>query len=181
MNGEQGISRRHALIGGGAAALAASFAAHGVAVAQKGVQSGGGIAGGGTIDAQDGGEANFSVFGSQFLVDGVAEPILFGSLRWRDANGVTLISTAITAYGPVEGDEQAREMSGVLAMDGEDGYPFTIRMVAGVNLGESSVSLTVLPAGASATATPIISMPVYTADGPLTSGDIQLLTFEFPE
>lgn len=183
MIGEQGINRRKALIGGGAAALAASLGARGVAAAQKGIQSGGGIAGGGVIEIADGGTATFSVFGSRFQVDGQAEPVFFGSLSWSDSNGTTLTSTAISAYGPVEGEDAAREMSGTLAMNGEDGYAFTIKLVDGGAPGEGkdTVTLTVAPAGEGAAATPMAADAAYGADATLTSGDLQLLIFEFAE
>jgi hypothetical protein len=180
MGGEQGISRRMAL--GGGAALVAALGVRGIAAAQKGVQSGGGIAGGGSIDTDEGGTATFSVFGSQFAIDGVAEPVFFGSLTWNDTNGTALAGTAISAYGPVAGaEETTREMHGTLAVNGAGSHPFTIVLADGGAPGEGkdTVRLIVGPDGAAAT--PAAGDAVYQAEATLTNGDLQLLTFTFPE
>lgn len=184
MSEEYQISRRHALLGGGAAiALAVSFTMRGEAAAQRGIQSGGGIAGGGVVEVQDGGEATFSVFGSRFSVDGETDPLFFGSLTWSDTNDVVLASTEISAYGPVEGEENAREMTGFLTMNGEGRHPFSLKLVDGGGPGEGkdTVTLMVQPPSDAVAATPTTGDVAYGADAALTSGDLQLLTFEFPE
>jgi hypothetical protein len=184
MSEENRVSRRNALLGGGTAvALAASLAMRGVAAAQqKGIQSGGGIAGGGVIEVSDGAEATFSVFGSRFVVDGEPDPIFFGNLTWVDSRAVTLASTEISAYGPVEGEENAREMTGFLTMNGEGNHPFTLKMVDGGGPGEGKDTMTLtVQASGEAAATPATGAVAYTADATLTNGDLQLLSFEFPE
>ena len=184
MSEECHVSRRHALLGGGAAvALAASLTRRGTAAAQKGIRSGGGISGGGAVEVQDGGEALFTVFGSRFVVVDEPDPIFFGSLIWNDPHDVALASTEISAYGPVEGEENAREMTGFLTVNGEGNHPFTLKLVDGGGPGEGmdTITLTVQPSGEAATATPMTGHVLYEADATLTSGDLQLLTFEFPE
>jgi hypothetical protein len=184
MSEEHRVNRRHALLGGGAAvALGASFTMRRTAAAQKGIQSGGGIAGGGVIEVADGAQATFSVFGSRFFMDEEPDPIFFGGLTWVDSRGVALVSTEISAYEPVEGEENAREMTGFLTMNGEGNHPFTLKMVDGGGPGEGMdmITLTVQSPSDVASATPETGAVAYAADVVLTSGDLQLLTFEFPE
>jgi len=151
---------------------------------QRSVMSGGGIAGGGVVAVDGGGEANFSVFGSRFVVEDQDEPLIFGSLIWTDADGTSLVSTEVTAYGPVAGaEETTRQMSGLLTMDGEGSHPFTLTLVDGGGPGEGSdaLTLTVQPEGATPAASPVTNDAAYSADAALTSGDLQLLTFDFEE
>ena len=186
-NHQMQLTRRHALLAGGTAiALAASPGLRPDAAAramQRSIQSGGGIAGGGVVALEDGGEAHFSVFGSRFVVEDQDEPAIFGSLIWTDSEGTALVSSEVTDYGPVEDDESSRQMTGTLTMDGEGDYPFTLMLTDGGGPGEGddTLTLTVLDSGDNAAPSPVAGDAVYSAEGPLVSGDLQLLTFEFEE
>lgn len=172
------ISRRQALLAGGAGALAAMPLTR-EASAQRAIQSGGGIAGGGSVEVADG-TAHFSVFGSRFAVDGEDEPLIVGRFAWTGADGVRLVSIEVVDYGPVE-DDASRQMTGALTIDGEGRYPFVLTLTdgGGPGAGEDTVTLTVLDTGDNAAPTPVAGESVYEAEGPLASGDLQLLTFDF--
>ena len=187
-----GCSRRR-VVGAWAGALAA-LGLVGVAAAQRSVSSGGGIAGGGSVATAEG-EAHFSLFGSRFMLEGQDDPVVFGSLRWVDPHwqglGLTLESTEISAYGPIPNPENARELRGLATANGVGSHPFVLRMeVAGPpGSGEDMVSLAIIDASGTPVALPAAGTPAidtqgvdltYAVSGPLTSGDLELLTFEFP-
>jgi hypothetical protein len=182
------VSRRNAIAFGGVAALAA-LSAPDRAAAVPSIQSGGGLAGGGSVAVQGGGEANFSVFGSRFVVDGQTEPLIFGSLIWADSNGVELSSVKVVDYGPAGGDPNARRLEGFATLNGEGNHPFTLMLFpeAGPGKGADRVQLKVLaalpsPATPEGAASPnAAAEPVYSSDDALKSGDLQLLTFDFPD
>jgi hypothetical protein len=177
-------TRRHALLGSGVAlALAAMPATLRTAAAHRSIQSGGGIAGGGSVAVQGGGTATFSVFGSRFAVVDEADPLIFGSLTWIDSEGVSLVSSEVTAYGPIEGEEHARQMAGFLAMNGGGRHPFSLKLIDGGGPGEGKDTLTLIvqPSTDGAPATPATGDVVYGANAALTSGDLQILTFDIPE
>ena len=183
------VSRRGAL----ALGAAASALALGSRSVSASVRTGGGIAGGGWATWETG-EAQFSVFGSVFTDDERDDPIIFGSFRWTDATGLTLMSETITSYGPVEPTETSRELAGyVRNSDGDTLHPFTLTMVdaGGPGEGLDRLTLAVGPAidtGLDTGATPTTG-DVEIADGTaaiqvdaaIEVGDLQLLTFEFPE
>ena len=75
---------RRTLVLSGAAALAAfGLAARGDTAARV-IQSGGGIAGGGSVQTDTEGPGEFSVFGSQFVAEDSDTPIFVGSLSYLD-------------------------------------------------------------------------------------------------
>ncbi len=77
--------------------------------------------------------AEFSVFGSRFVEEGSDTPIFFGSLSYLDVTGqMTVESTSISAYGPVEGAEATtRQMSGIAMVNGAGDYPFNLTLADG--------------------------------------------------
>jgi hypothetical protein len=172
------VSRRSAMLGGAAAVAMIPIGAR--AQLAPVIQSGGGIAGGGSIAVQGGGTANFSVFGSRFEVEGQDQAVFFGSLNLVDSDGTQISSTEITKYAPVEGDENSREMTGFAALNDEGRYLFSLKLTdAGSPGGDDSVQLSLLPDGT--VATPSAAEAAYAIDGTLETGDLQLLTFDFGE
>ena len=176
------ISRRQAIIAGGFGAALATVPTVHRAAAQRAIQSGGGIAGGGSMEVAVG-TAHFSVFGSRFVVVDEDAPLIIGSLTWTGADGASLVSSEVTSYGPVDGDELSRQMTGTLSIDGEGEYPFTLTLTdgGGPGAGDDVLVLNVLDAGANAAPSPAAGDAVYAAEGPLASGDLRLLTFDFGE
>ncbi len=173
------ISRRGALVAGvaGAAALTAfpgSMAAQRAPV----IQSGGGIAGGGAIALSDGGTASFSVFGSRFEVVDQDEPTIFGGLFITDSTGKQLASLEVSNYEPVEGEENARQMTGTASIDGEGSYPFTLKLIDGGSPGDGKdqFQLVLEP---SSDATPAPDDAFINIDSVIEPGDLQLIVFEF--
>ena len=185
MDQSRGYTRRTAL-GVSAAALAALGlgAAPAATAAQRAATGSGGLAGGGL--ATDGeGEAQFAVFASRILFAGDDEPTILGRVQWVDkGRGMVMESTAVTAYGPIPDQENARELRGTMRVNGTDGYPFVLRAVdAGPpGSGQDTIDLTV---GAAALATPGTSpdpaTPAPATDltltiaATVTIGDLQLL------
>ena len=170
------VSRRTTILGG--AALAAMIPLGAKAQLPPVIQSGGGIAGGGSIAVQGGGTANFSVFGSRFEIEGQDQPVFFGSLSLVDSNDQQISSVEITNYAPVEGEENAREMTGFATLNGEGRYPFSLKLVdAGTSESGDTVHLTLQ--SESSDATPAADAAAYAIDGTLETGDLQLLTFGF--
>jgi hypothetical protein len=178
------LNRRRAVATGGAAALA-GLARTGHQTALASVRTGGGIAGGGWIQF-DGGEAQFSVFGSRFNDDEQDEPILVGSFIWREASGRTLTSTFIRAYGPDPEVETARIMTGdVMNSETTGAHAFSIRLndLGGPGEGLDTFELMVgplTPADA-AVASPTAENAILSVSGTITVGDVQLVTFDFGE
>lgn len=176
-------SRRHALalgLGGlGGVALGAALAlAPDRARAYHAVQGAGGIAGGGVVTA-DQGEVEFLLFGSRFEFEDHPDPVFFGELRLRFADGTTLASTGITAYGPVEGaEETTREMTGTLSVNGDGSHPFRLTAVdqGWLGAGEDRLTLSVDLGDASP-----VAGSVDFEDAAVTTGDLHLLTFTFPD
>lgn len=172
------VSRRNALLGG--AAVAAMIPLGAKAQLAPVIQSGGGIAGGGSIAVQGGGTANFSIFGSRFEIEGQDQPAFFGSFNLVDSNDQQISSIEITNYAPVEGEENAREMTGFATLNGAGRYPFSLKLVdAGTPESGDTVHLAVQPEGPQAT--PATGAVTYGIDGTLETGDLQLLTFDFGE
>src|SRR3954466_2040312 len=131
------ISRRGALIGGAAGTAALTLFPRNMAAQRAPViQSGGGIAGGGAVSLSDGGTASFSVFGSRFEVVDQDEPTIFGGLFISDSTGKQLASVEVTNYAPVEGEKNARQMTGFASIDGEGRFPFTLKLADGGMPGE---------------------------------------------
>jgi hypothetical protein len=139
-----------------------------------------GMVGGGLVRFEQG-EANFSFFASRMIVaEGVPE-VFLGSIIWVDNQaGLTMRSTAISAYivpqdQPEKG--QSRQILGMMSVNEEDEYPFEL-VATNADLpgtGLDSVSLIVGDGALTGEgATPAAGYGFnYMATGPLVSGDVQ--------
>ena len=165
------MTRRSAILGG-ALAVAGIAAGTTMVGAAPAVQSGGGIAGGGTIKSGDQ-VATFSVFASRFAVVDQTDPILFGRVQWADATGFVFESSTISNYGPTEGNDAARIIEGTAKLSTGEEVPFTliVRDTKSPGAGNDELKLT----------TQLADGTAYEVDGSLGTGDLQLLTFAFPE
>ena len=149
------------------------------AAAQNAGVGGAGVAGGGVARTEDGAEAQFALFASRLTLAGDSEPTFFAQLRWKDGEGMTLESTEITFYGPIEDDEKnARRLTGLMTGAGEGEQPFALRVLVDEGdpgSGEDEIELRV---GASA-ATPTAGQAdlSYAFTGKVAEGDLQLLDF----
>ncbi len=163
-------------------ASAASMAAFGLmaktGLAAPVVQSGGGVAGGGSVQA-DGGPAEFSVFGSRFITD-TGDTLFVGALSYLDVVAKTTIeSTSITAYGPVEGNEATmRQMSGICTVNGEGAHPFNVILTDGGPIG-SGADVFDLAVGADGATT--VGDATYEIQSAVQAGNLQLIDFPFTE
>ncbi len=142
------------------------------------VQSGGGIAGGGSVLTDDESPAEFSVFGSQFAVEGSDTPLFVGSLSYLDVTAnMTVESTSITAYGPLEGAEAtSRQMTGIATVNGAGAYPFDLTLVDGGAIGTGADSFQLAVGNDGETE---VTDPSYLIQSDVQSGNLQLLTFDF--
>jgi len=187
------INRRTA-IGATATALLAFNMPGKVDAHQIAVQGGGGVAGGGSITLGDGTPATFSVFATRLTVEGDKNPLIMGTVL-LSAGGKQYACTNLLDYGPIEGNADGREIYGFMTIDGSGNHSFHITMpdVAAGGFGTdtfgfeifASVEVMATP-GASPVATPNIEAtpvgePIFNFQGPLTTGDIQLLTLKFTE
>jgi hypothetical protein len=174
------ISRRSALVAGAASATALTvFPQKMTAQRAPVIQSGGGIAGGGAVSLSDGGTASFSVFGSRFEVVDQEDPTIFGGLYITDASGKQLNSVEVTDYAPVEGEENARQMTGFASIDGEGRFPFTLKLIDGGVPGEGKDQFQLAVQASSSDATPTPDDWMMNIDSVIDPGDLQLITFEF--
>jgi hypothetical protein len=163
--------------GGLAAAALAALRNPSSARAFMAVQGAGGITGGGEVTT-GAGAGEFILFGSRFEMSELDEPLFFGVFELKNENGPLLQSTSITAYGPVKGSEETtREMSGLLTVDGEGSYPFTLVAVdqAGIEKKDDHLTLTV-----DLTGSELEAGSLDLEEAKVTRGDVQLLTFKFP-
>ena len=142
------------------------------------VQSGGGITGGGSVQTDTESPAEFSVFGSQFAVEGSDTPIFVGSLSYLDVTGqMTVESTSISAYGPVEGaEETTRQMTGIAIVNGAGAYPFNAILTDGGAIGTGS---DLFELGVGNDGETEVTEPSYLVQSNVQSGNLQLLTFDF--
>jgi hypothetical protein len=140
------------------------------------VQSGGGIAGGGSVQA-GGGPAEFSVFGSRFVTD-ANDTIFVGSLSYLDVVAKTTIeSTSVTAYGPVEGNEATmRQMSGICTVNGAGAHPFNAILTDGGPIG-SGADVFDLAVGADGATE--VGDAMYEVQSSVQAGNLQLVDFPF--
>jgi hypothetical protein len=172
---EYALNRRTLVLSGAAAMAAFGIAARAGSAAPV-VQSGGGIAGGGSVQAE-GGPAEFSVFGSRFVTD-TQESLFVGSLSYLDVVAKTTIeSTAISAYGPVEGNESTmRQMSGTCTVNGEGAHPFNLILTDGGPIGSGAdvFDLAVGPDGATE-----VGDAEYEIQSSVQAGNIQIIEFPF--
>ncbi len=165
------INRRTALVGG-AGAVAVTALGFKSAIAAPTIQSGGGVAGGGSVALGED-SAQFSLFASRFTVVDQGDPLIFGRFQWMDSSGFGFESSAIASYGPIDGDgENARALEGTVTLASGEEHPFTLRVVDSSVPGGAGDDLELAVGPAEAL--------VYEVKATLTTGDIQLLTFEFP-
>jgi hypothetical protein len=178
---DEGWSRRRTVAGAGAAVLAAGLGALRSAhpASAQIMRTGGGIAGGGQVK-EEGARTHFSVFASRFEGDGLPGPVFNGLFQWVDGKAnVSIVSTKIEDYGPIAGgSKNARELSGIAKLNGEDGHPFRVVMAdeGGPGSGKDTISVSVGKAGSKDATTD----PVYALGGNLAIGDLELLKIELP-
>lgn len=140
-----------------------------------------GVAGGGSI-ATEAGSTDLSLMATNIApsdADGT-EPLTVGQVKWwapdTDGQPVVMESTVIEEYGPMPDNESGRVIRGQMTVDGEGEYPFVVQAIDGEFTDETVDSVTIQVGdaveGISGTGFS------YSAEGPLESGDIQLLTFE---
>lgn len=131
-----------------------------------------GLTGGGVVSTAAG-EAQLVLFASRLEVDS-GDPAA-GFVRWvipgEGESDLTLESVGPIAYGPVEGDEQAREVRGTMQRNGSGEYPFVLRAVdfGTAASGQDTASIQVgnlLAEGGDFG---------YEGEGRLVGGDLQLL------
>jgi hypothetical protein len=172
---DHGLNRRTLVLSGAAALAALGIEARSGAAAMV-VQSGGGIAGGGSIQAE-GGPGEFSVFGSRFITD-TQETIFVGSLSYLDVVAKTTIeSTSISAYGPVEGSEATtRQMSGICTVNGGGAHPFNAILTDGGPIG-SGADMFDLAVGADGATE--VGDAEYAIQSAVQAGNLQLIDFVF--
>ena len=169
-------NRRTVMISGAAALAALGLHARGASAAPM-VQSGGGIAGGGSVQA-NGGPAEFTVFGSRFVAEDGETLLFLGSLQYLDVTANQMIeSVSISAYGPVEGSEDTtRQMSGIATINGEGAYPFDLVLVDGGGIGEGA-DMFDLALGADGAS--VVEQATYEIHSNVQSGGLQLIEFAF--
>jgi hypothetical protein len=187
------VNRRVAL-GSSAAALLALNAPRlaGASAMQKAVQGGGGAAGGGSIELGDGTPATFSVFATRLTVEGEETPLILGTVL-LSAGGKQYVSTQVTDYGPIDGNPDGREINGFMTIDGGGNHPFHVSMpdLATNGFGTDTFGFTIwdsIAESGTPEASPVaspdveatpIGEPIFNFEGPLTTGDIQLLDLKF--
>jgi hypothetical protein len=168
------LNRRVAL-GSTAAALLAlnSPRLASAAAMQKAVQGGGGASGGGTIELGDGTPATFSVFATRLTSKKEKDVLILGTVL-VSAGGSFYASTKVTDYGPIEGNPDGREINGFMTIDGSGNHPFHVNMpdLAVGNFGTDTFGFTIWDESTE-------SEPIFNFEGPLTTGDIQLLDLKF--
>ncbi|MEZ4561233.1 MAG: hypothetical protein R2853_00645 [Thermomicrobiales bacterium] len=129
-----------------------------------------GITGGGVLRTAAG-DVNLVLFATQLAEDAPQQAA--GFVRWMDPNaegGLVLESVGPVAYEWTEGEEQLRNVSGTMSINGGDQQPFVMQVVdAGPGkANEDSASLRVGGEGGAGF--------TYEAAGTLVGGDLQLLT-----
>ena len=171
-------TNRRTIVISGAAAMAAFSLAPRSGTAAPMIQSGGGISGGGSVTTDTESPAEFSVFGSRFEVEGSDTPLFIGSLNYLDVTAqMTVESTSISAYGPVEGAEATtRQMTGMATVNGEGAYPFNVILTDGGAIGTGS---DLFELGVGNDGETEVSEPSYLVQSTVQSGNLQLLTFDF--
>ena len=124
------------------------------------------------------GDVNLVLFATQLAADAPQEAA--GFVRWLDPNaegGLTLESVGPIAYTWPDGEEQLRNVTGVMTVNGGDQQPFQLEVFdAGPGLvGQDTVRLTV-----GATEADDGSGFTYEAAGTVVGGDLQLLSSVAP-
>jgi hypothetical protein len=138
---------------------------------QRAVQGGGGAAGGGTVTLSNGTLATLSVFATR-LTDADGNTVLLVGNVVIYARGHVYVSRQVTNYGPIPGNENGREIDGLMAIDGAGNHPFHISMpdLALGGIGTDTVGFQIWDASPGGT-------PLFSFQSVLTSGDIRLLVF----
>jgi hypothetical protein len=151
----------------------------------------GGIAGGGALRTDGGGEAQVAVFATRTEVPGrPGTYAVVGQVRWTDpaweGAGLALETTTVTYYGPLEGVEGGRAAAGWMRADQAPGaYPFLLRAVDAGPPGSGKDTLALWVGDAVGEEATLAAVPVpeaapsgfrYAAKGTLVSGDLQLLS-----
>ena len=137
-----------------------------------------GITGGGVVRTADG-DTNLVLFATQLADDAPQEAA--GFVRWLDPNaegGLTLESVGPIAYDWPEGEQQLRNIRGLMTVNGQGEQPFHLEVFdAGPDLlGQDTARLSVGDAlGDGGT-----SGFGYEAAGLVVGGDIQLLSSVAP-
>jgi hypothetical protein len=132
-----------------------------------------GITGGGVVRTEAG-DVNLVLFATELADDAPQEAA--GFVRWLDPSaegGLTLESVGPIAYTSPEGEENLRNVTGIMAINGQDQQPFQLEVFdAGPGLvGQDTVRLTVGDATSGFT---------YEAAGTVIGGDLQLLSSVAP-
>lgn len=137
-----------------------------------------GITGGGVVRTPSG-DVNLVLFATQLADDAPQEAV--GFVRWLDPNtegGLTLESVGPIAYTWPEGEVHLRNVTGVMAINGQDQQPFQLEVFdAGPGLvGQDTVRLTVGDGAAASSGSGF----AYEAAGTIVGGDLQLLNSVAP-
>jgi hypothetical protein len=137
-----------------------------------------GITGGGVVRI-DTGDVNLVLFATQLANDAPQEAA--GFVRWLDPSvegGLTMESVGPISYTWPDGEEHLRNVTGVMAINGQDQQPFQLEVFdAGPGLvGQDTVRITV----GDGAATSGTSGFAYEAAGTIVGGDLQLLSSVAP-
>ena len=137
-----------------------------------------GITGGGVVRTEAG-NINLVLFATQLADDATQEAA--GFVRWLDPNaegGLTLESVGPIAYTWPEGEEHLRNVTGIMAINGQEQRPFQLEVFdAGPGIiGQDTVRLTVGDGAAASDASGF----TYEAAGTIVGGDLQLLSSVAP-
>src|SRR4029079_2346566 len=83
-------------------------------------------------------------------------------------------SSQVSNYGPIAGNANGREIDGFMTIDGAGNHPFHVNMpdLASGAFGTDTFGLQVWDVSTD-------SDPIFAFEGPLTTGDIQLLDLQF--
>ena len=132
-----------------------------------------GITGGGVVRTETG-DVNLVLFATELADDAPQEAA--GFVRWLDPSaegGLTLESVGPIAYTSPAGEENLRNVTGIMAINGQDQQPFQLEVFdAGPELvGQDTVRLTVGDGTSGFT---------YEAAGTVVGGDLQLLSSVAP-
>lgn len=132
-----------------------------------------GITGGGVVQTERG-NVNFVLFATRLAGEG--SEAAAGFVRWVDPHlegGLSLESVGPVAYQEDPEEERARQVRGVMKVNGGEEQPFVLRAYDSglAEPGQDSARITVGdPSGGFG----------YAAEGPLVGGDLQLLSTVAP-
>lgn len=132
-----------------------------------------GITGGGVVRLANG-DANLVVFASRSVTN-AAPPS--GVVRWTDPNhegGVLLENVGAVLYADVEGDASARELRGLMRVNGAGEEPFVLRLSDAGGEAADGRDRCLLRAGDAVSGSAATGWR-YEAEGDLVGGDLVLL------